>query len=108
MNLRTIAAALALAIGTFGMTSMAQAAKVIDVEIGTAPPALPGRVDIITPAPREGFVYEPGHYAYDGRNYVWVEGEYIQQREGHHYVPYVMERRGERWHYRAGHWDDED
>ncbi len=108
MNLRTIAAALALAIGTFGMATMALAARVVDVEIGEAPPTLPGRIDIGTPAPREGYIYEPGHYAWDGHNYVWRDGEYIANREGHHWVPYVMERHGDQWHYRAGHWDDDD
>ncbi len=108
MNPRIIACALALAIGTFGMATMAHAAKVVDVEIGEAPPSLPGRIDFAPPGHREGYIYEPGHYGWDGHNYVWIDGEYHKIREGHHWVPYVLARDGDEWHYRAGHWDDED
>jgi len=70
-------AALALAAGSVGIAGVAYA-KVIDVEIGTAPP--PARVEVV-PAPREGYLYEKGHYeTSDGQTYVWVEGKYIPNR----------------------------
>ena len=34
-------------------------------------------------------------------------GSYIALREGHQWVPYTIERHGDKWHYRAGHWDDD-
>jgi len=39
--------------------------------------------------------------------YVWHEGHFIKEREGHHWVPHVMEHRGDVYVYRPGHWDDE-
>jgi hypothetical protein len=39
--------------------------------------------------------------------YVWSEPRWIREREGHHYTPYVLEKHGDRWHYRGGHWDDD-
>ena len=80
------------------------AARVVELEIGTAPP--PPRVEVV-PEPREGFIYERGHYEWDGQRYVWVEGKFIEKREDHKWRPYVLEPRGEKWHFRAGHWDDD-
>ena len=102
MRIRSILAALAMTVGfLFGG---AATASVIDVEIGTAPPQ--ERVETVPP-PRAGYVYERGHYVVDNDRYVWHEGHFIKEREGHHWQPYVLERHGDRWHYRAGHWDDE-
>src|SRR5262249_6638029 len=101
---RSIGAALAMAVGTVGIAATASAAKFIDVEIGIAPP--PERVEVV-PVPRTGYFYEPGHYEVIGDRYIWIEGKFIREREGHHWQPYVLERHGERWHYRAGHWDDD-
>jgi hypothetical protein len=105
MKTKSLISALAVAVGTLGIATIANA-RVVDVEIGAAPP--PARVEV-APAPREGYFYEPGHYeSIDGQNYVWVEGKYIPNREGHVWRPYVMEHHGDRWHFRAGHWDDDD
>lgn len=104
MKTKSLIAALALAAGSVGIAGVAYA-RVVDVEIGVAPP--PARVEVV-PAPREGYIYEKGHYeTSDGQTYVWVEGRYLPNREGHVWHPYVMERSGDRWHFRAGHWDDD-
>ena len=102
MKIPSILAALAMTIGFFGGTATA---NVVDVEIGTAPPA--DRVETVPP-PRTGYIYERGHYVVDNDRYVWHEGRFIKEREGHHWEPYGMEHHGDRWHYRGGHWDDED
>ena len=70
MSMRKNVAAVALAVGLLGTATVGTAA-VAEIEIRTAPP--PDRVEIV-PAPREGFIYERGHYNYDGRQYVWTEG----------------------------------
>ena len=80
-------------------------ARVVEYEVDIAPPA--PRVEVV-PAPREGYIYEPGYWAYDGRQYVWRDGEFVARREGHHWVPHAMERHGEHWVFRSGHWDDDD
>ena len=104
MKIRSILAALAMALGFFGVAATANADKIIDVQIGVAPPA--ERVEVV-PAPRPGYVYERGHYIVESDKYVWHEGHFIKEREGHRWVPYVMEHRGEVYIYRPGHWDDE-
>lgn len=104
MKIRSMIAGLVLALGTLGMATLAQAAKFVEVEIGIAPP--PERVEVV-PAPRAGYVYERGHFAWDGQRYVWVEAQFIREREGHVYTPYVLERRGEKFYFRGGHWDDD-
>jgi hypothetical protein len=30
------------------------------------------------PAPREGYIWSPGHYEYDGQRQVWVRGHWIR------------------------------
>jgi len=79
-------------------------AAVVEFDIDQGPP--PARVEVV-PAPRDGYIYEPGHYVYDGHAYVWHDGEYIRNREGHQYVPSEVQRHGEKWHYRGGYWDDD-
>ena len=108
MKIRSLMAALTVAIGTLGMATAASAARVVDFEISTAPPPPGQQTIVMTPPEREGFVYEPGHYGWDGELYVWVEQQYIPNREGHHWRHYTLEKLGDKWHYRAGHWDDDD
>jgi hypothetical protein len=108
MKMRSLIAALTMAVGTFGIATATHAARVVEVEIGVAPPAPPPNVVVVEPVPREGFIYEPGHYGWDGQRYVWIEQQYVPNREGHHWRRYTLERSGDRWHYRAGHWDDDD
>ena len=103
---RSLMTALTFAVGSLGIATMANAAR-IEVEIATPPPSSGETTVVVVPPVREGFIYEPGHFAVDGDKYVWVDGQYIAQREGHRWVPYVIEQRGDTWHYRAGHWDDE-
>jgi len=104
MNLRIAIATLMFVTGAVTFAANGHAARVIDLEINTAPP--PPREEP-APPPREGYIYERGHYGWDGHQYVWTEGKYIPKREGHEWRSYVLEPKGERWHYRAGHWDDD-
>jgi len=104
MNMRKTIGVAAVGLGILGMASVGQAAR-LEFDIGVAPP--PERYEVV-PAPRDGFIYERGHYAWDGNNYVWRDGQFIRHREGHVYTPYLFERRGEKtWHFRSGHWDDD-
>jgi len=101
MRNRSVVAALTL--GLLAGAGVAQA-RSIEVEIGVAPP--PER-EVIVAAPRPGFIYERPHYTWDGRAYVWSEGRYIEERQGHVYVQPSVEPRGERYYFRSGHWDDD-
>jgi len=102
MKIRSITAIL-LAAGALSLPTLGQAAA-LEFTITTAPP--PERVEIV-PAPRTGYIYERGHYAWDGNAYVWREGRFFAERQGHVYTPYVFEKRGTTYYYRSGHWDDD-
>ncbi|MFO1398565.1 MAG: hypothetical protein U1F48_16010 [Burkholderiales bacterium] len=104
---RTLATAAAFAAGVALLPLGAHAAKVVELDLDTAPPPPPFALTE-TPPPRAGYIVEPGHYEWDGDRYVWHEHRYLREREGHRYLPPSIERREDRWHYRAGHWDDDD
>ena len=103
MRIRSAVAAVALSVGIVAVAGVAQA-RTVEVEIGVAPP--PPREEIV-PAPHPGYIYERGHYTWDGRAYVWSEGRFIEERPGHIYAPPVVEHRGEHYYFRSGHWDDD-
>jgi hypothetical protein len=102
-KLGTAVAAMTAGIGIVVGAGIAQA-RSVEVEINTAPPA--DRVEVV-PAPRPGYVYERGHYAWDGHAYVWTEGRFIEERPGHVYTQPMIEHRGEHFVFRKGHWDDD-
>jgi hypothetical protein len=104
MKMRNIAAAVLMAAGTLALAPIAYADKIVELQIGVAPPA--ERVEVV-PAPRPGYIYERGHYVIESDKYVWHEGRFVKEREGHRWQPYVLEKRGEVYIYRPGHWDDE-
>jgi hypothetical protein len=51
-----------------------------------APPA--DRYEAVPPPPGERYVWEPGHWHWNGGQYVWVRGHYVIRQAGWgHYVP---------------------
>lgn len=71
------------------------------LEIEVAPP--PPRI-IHAPPPRPGFVWAPGYYRWDGHRHIWVDGRFIRERRGAHWVPeHWVEHHG-RWRFEPGHW----
>jgi len=64
-------------------------------------PAVPvPRAEVVPPPPRGGYVWEPGHWHWNGRAYAWVGGHYVvrQARYGR-YEPGHW-----RWAPRRGGW----
>jgi len=80
----------------------------VNVRAGIDVPPPPARVEVV-PAPRPGYVWAPGYWAWEGRRHVWREGRWIGERHGYHWVPgHWAEHqgpRGARWHFEAGHWE---
>jgi hypothetical protein len=71
------------------------------VIVEVAPPPL--RAEDI-PAPREGYLWAPGYWNYDGTTYVWVDGRFLPDQAGAVYVAPRWEASdgryalyGERW-----------
>src|SRR5262245_24090346 len=50
----------------------------------TAPP--PPRV-VYVPAPRRGYVWQPGYWVRERRHWVWVEGSWVSESPGYAWVP---------------------
>jgi hypothetical protein len=79
----TIAAVLALCAAA-ALPLPALAHTDVSVVIGTAPP--PPRFEYYPP-PREGFVWMPGYWNWEGRRHVWLSGHWENARPGHVYRP---------------------
>lgn len=97
-------AGLILAVGAGLLASAAQAQDVVYVP--TAPPT--PRVEVVPPPPPDRAaveVWRPGHWRWDGAQYVWVGGHYVTvPRSGAVWVPGRWERHPRGWVYIEGHW----
>jgi hypothetical protein len=74
-----------------------------EVIVRVAPP--PPRVETVPPPPSRYYIWDPGHWRWDGRAYVWVPGHYVQNP--HHYarwIPGHWVNRGGGWYWVEGHW----
>ncbi len=62
----------------FGLIALAPIAAHAQGERGYPPvPAL--REEMIPPPPRERMLWEPGHWHWNGGQYVWIRGHYIER-----------------------------
>ena len=79
-----------------------------NLNIDIAPP--PPQVEVI-PAPRPGYVWAPGYWAWQGGRHIWVAGCWVPVHRGYYWVPdrWVEYRgpRGPHWHFEPGHWKRE-
>ena len=72
-------------------------------------PAPPAPIYEAVPAPRAGFVWAPGHYAWDGSRYVWQSGHWIQSRPGYAWqAPHWQQRSDGSWLLVNGGWVQSD
>lgn len=77
-----------------------------DIIISTAPPAL--REETV-PAPRSGYVWARGYWAWENGQYVWRSGRWIETRPRAHWVSdsWVRVNDEQRWRYVPGHWEED-
>ena len=89
---------LCLAAGAMGepITALAGAAPEV------APPA---PRDERAPAPRDGYVWAPGYWEWNGSAYSWVSGRFVYAHRGAHWVPDRWDQVGSQWQHVNGHWD---
>ena len=100
MNFRKML--LALCIATGSLASMGAMPALADVYVRIAPPE--PRHEVV-PVVRQGWVWVPGYWNWNGRRYVWVKGHRVRARHGSHWVEHHwIEDRG-RWRMERGHWD---
>jgi len=97
---------LVLALGSAGCVVREERPVVAEIVAPKAPP--PPRVEVIPEPrrPREVVEWEPGHWHWDGREYRWVEGHYIERpRPAAVYVPGHWDQRPNgSWVWIAAHW----
>src|ERR1700722_2378541 len=68
------------------------------------PPPPPPRMEPVPPPPRETVVWEPGRWQWDGREYVWIRGHYVERVVGRHWEPPHWTWDGRNWVWVGGHW----
>jgi hypothetical protein len=132
MNRKTLLAAALAAGSLMGMASVAQAEPA--VVAGTTPygstpyygnqpyyggtpvygypgqtvmvqPAPPAPIYEAVPAPREGYIWAPGHYAWDNGRYAWRGGEWVASRPGYAWQAAHWQQRSDgSWYLVGGTW----
>jgi hypothetical protein len=70
------------------------------------PPAHQEEVPAAPPGPANYFVWDDGHWHWDGKDYVWIPGRYIERPYiGANWVPGRWDDSGNtQWTYTPGHW----
>lgn len=89
-----------------GMGATASSARADEIIITREPPPLRQEViPALPPARAELEVWQPGHWRWDGREHVWVEGHYVARpRRGAEWIPAHYDRRPGGWVFIEGHW----
>ena len=86
------------AIATVALTAPCVGAEMTS---DVAPP--PAHVERFVP--RDGYVWAPGYWEWNGRSYHWVSGTYLTERRAAHWVADRWEQVGPHWQRVAGHWE---
>jgi hypothetical protein len=82
------------------LTRTAGVARVV-VRVGPPPPV----VEALPAPPAPGYVWQPGYWAWNGVQYVWVPGRYVVAPfSGAVWIPGHWLGHGGVWEWRAGHW----
>jgi hypothetical protein len=66
-----------------------------------APP--PTRIENVPP--RQGFIWAPGHWEWNGHSYAWLSGNYIYEQRYAKWIPDHWEQVGSKWRHIAGRWE---
>jgi hypothetical protein len=99
--MKNVGKALIISLSLAGSALLAPVIASAQIEISVAPPA---PIVEVVPAPRPGFVWAPGYYAWRNGAHVWVGGRWIGERPGYHWVADRWEPRGPHYHFVPGHW----
>ncbi|HZZ94966.1 MAG TPA: YXWGXW repeat-containing protein [Usitatibacter sp.] len=107
-------AGLALAAAVAAPAWSAEVTNATIIAPSVAPATPPGLVvvQVEPPAPRvedmpptrDGYVWAPGYWSWDGSNYVWVEGRYVPALAGYSYVAPRWEAVDGGWVLRSEQW----
>ena len=107
MNRKTLFAAALGGAGLMGLSSVVQAVPAVvatspQIIVQSAPPA---PMFEAVPAPREGWVWSPGHYEWRDGRYLWTAGRWIQERPGWEWQEARWTQRSDgSWYLVGGQW----
>ena len=75
------------------------------ISIRLAPPPPQREVVVAAPGPRDRYVWDPGHYRWDGARYIWMPGQWIARPrpQAEWVAGHWVQRRGD-WVWIEGHW----
>jgi hypothetical protein len=90
----------ALAASSIWIAPLPASADTIYLDI--APPA--PRYEV-APAPRAGYVWQPGVWEWTNGQHHWRKGYWVKERHGYYYHPSRWEQRDGRWYMEHGRWD---
>ena len=102
--MKKIATAAAFVVALSGgalLPSLAMAQVNVNINIGEAPP--PVRYEVV-PAPRNGYLWAPGYWNWDGSRHVWSSGHWERARASYTYVQPAWRQEGEGWRLDHGGW----
>lgn len=75
------------------------------VEVDRPPPPPPREELPPPPGPPEVFVWQPGHWRWDGHEYYWQHGHWERRPERvSQWIPPHWDERGGRWVFVEGYW----
>ena len=94
--------AAALAAASIGCAVPAFAA--VDLYVDVAPPA--PRYEVV-PAPRAGYVWQPGYWQWSEGRHRWHKGYWVKERHNMYWHPNRWEERDGRYHFVPGRYDRE-
>jgi hypothetical protein len=97
-----------LALIPLGLVATAGAALAQPVPPPSYPPVPPPREELVPPPPGARYVWEPGHWHWNGVQYAWVPGHYILRHARYsHWVPgrWQWAPRQGRWVWQPSHWE---
>jgi WXXGXW repeat (2 copies) len=73
------------------------------VYVSSAPP--PAVREVISVSPGAGYIWIPGHHAWDRGSYVWVTGRWeVAPRHSRHWVAGQWQHDRHGWYWVDGHW----
>ena len=93
----------ALAVSTIAIAPF-PASAAVDLYVNVAPPA--PRYEVL-PAPRAGYVWQPGYWDWRGDRHYWRKGYWVRERPGYYWHPSRWENSDGRWVMRPGGWHRE-
>ncbi|MGO4377594.1 YXWGXW repeat-containing protein [Pseudoduganella sp. RAF53_2] len=91
----------AMAAASLGSAALPLAASADVLVVRTAPPPMR---DEVVPAAREGYVWTPGYWRYNGHRYVWTHGKYVRERHGYYWREPAWKENNGRWEFTRGNW----